>query len=94
MDLVTFGLIALGLVIVFVVATHKKKEEAPVAAPVEEVPTLVEIAAKAEVVSEKPAKAKKAPVKKAVAKAPAKKAPAKKAPAKKPAAGKAKKASK
>lgn len=99
MDLVTIGLIALGLVIVFVVATHKSSKQVEdfadvaLAARQPQVPTLTEVAATAEVVEAKPAKAKKpaakAPAKKPAAKKPAAKAPAKKAApkaAKKPAA--------
>ena len=104
MDLLTLALIGLGAIVVYLVATYKPK--APATAPAEDVkvaavnavPTVTEIAAKAEVVS-KPAKQKPAvkakvavQAKKTAAKKPAAaKAPAKKAPAKKPAA-KAKKA--
>lgn len=99
MDLLTLALIGLGAVVVYLVATHKPKAEAAPAvedakvAAVNAIPTLSEIAAKAEVVSkpaaQKPAVKAKVAVqaKKTAAKKPAAaKAPAKKAPAKKPAA--------
>lgn len=96
MDLLTLGLIALAVIIVYVVYTHKTKQEAAVVT--EDAPYKVEapvVEQKVEVVAEgagvveapvkKPAAKKAAPKAKATAKA---KAPAK-APAKKPAATKA-----
>lgn len=98
MDLITIGLAALAVIIFLVLLTHKPKTfgTTPVVdtktAEVNAVPTVTEIAAKAEVVSkpatQKPAVKAKAAVqaKKTAAKKPAAaKAPAKKAPAKKPA---------
>ena len=94
MDLLTLALIGLGAIVVYLVATHKPKaqpvqaEDAKVAA-VNAVPTLTEIAAKAEVVSapaKKPAKDK--PAVKAKVAVQAKKTAAKKPAAKKPAAKK------
>ncbi len=100
MDLITFSLLVLAAIVVYVVATHKSKKTETVA---EQAPYKVETPeAKVEAVNaqpvegagivEVPVKAKKAPAKKpAAAKAPAKAkaAPAKKAPAKKPVAAKA-----
>lgn len=97
MDLITFGLLVLAAIVVYVVVTHKSKTTETVAEPA---PYKVETPeAKVEAVNaqpvegagivEVPVKAKKAPAKKPAA-AKAKAAPAKKAPAKKPAATKAK----
>lgn len=96
MDILTLALIALGAVVLYVVFSHKPKTVAtPVVdtktAEVNAVPTITEIAAKAEVVStpvaQKPAVKAKVAVqaKKTAAKKPAAaKAPAKKTAAKKP----------